>query len=286
MKRHVGAMVWLMTTILAAYAGQAAAQCCGDCNGDNQVTVDEIVTAIARALTRCSSDGACDASVESCNTNLFNLQITLDATREDLVRARENLSACLAAPRVLASGQTTAYGPGSDGDLRPGAVLSYTDNGDGTITDHNTNLMWEKKDDSDGIHDRDNTYTWSGPSVGESNIMDGTISTTFLAALNAGEGFAGHTDWRIPSIRELQGIVDYADTSPAVDAAFHQEGGCAGCLDLTVPACSCTASDSYWSSTSFAAIPMGAWFVFFGGGHADFGAKSNAFPVRAVRGGL
>ncbi len=63
------------------------------------------------------------------------------------------------------SGQTTSYGSGSDGDLRPGAAMSFTDNGDGTITDNVTGLMWEKKDDSNGIHGKDNTYTCVGSVV-------------------------------------------------------------------------------------------------------------------------
>src|SRR5262245_12484709 len=59
-----------------------------------------------------------------------------------------------------ASGQISFYGPDSDGDVQAGATLSYTDNGDGTITDNNTGVMGEKKDDSGGIHDVDNAYTW------------------------------------------------------------------------------------------------------------------------------
>jgi len=31
----------------------------------------------------------------------------------------------------------------------------------GTVTDNMTGLMWEKKDNSSGIHDMDNIYTWS-----------------------------------------------------------------------------------------------------------------------------
>ena len=49
-----------------------------------------------------------------------------------------------------------------DGAVQAGAPLSFTDNGDGTITDNNTHLMWEKKGDGGGLHDKDNTYSWSG----------------------------------------------------------------------------------------------------------------------------
>lgn len=101
----------------------------------------------------------------------------------------------------LKTGQTTAYGTASDGDLQAGNARSSTDNGDGTITDNKTGLMWEKKDQSGGIHDWNNTYSWCGASCGSTNIMDGAITTTFLAGLNAGAGFAGHTDRRIPNVK-------------------------------------------------------------------------------------
>jgi hypothetical protein len=44
-----------------------------------------------------------------------------------------------------ATGQTTSYAAGDDGAIKAGAPLSYTHNGDGTITDNNTKLVWEKK---------------------------------------------------------------------------------------------------------------------------------------------
>ena len=35
---------------------------CGDCNADGQVTVDEIVKAVDRALSGCQNDGTCPQS--------------------------------------------------------------------------------------------------------------------------------------------------------------------------------------------------------------------------------
>jgi len=67
---------------------------------------------------------------------------------------------CRATRRPSRIGADDIVRPGLRRDAQAGATLSYTDNGDGTITDNNTRLMWEKKDDSGGIHDQDNGYTW------------------------------------------------------------------------------------------------------------------------------
>src|SRR5205809_7774747 len=77
-----------------------------------------------------------------------------------------------------ATGQTTSSHAGDDGDIQAGATLSYTDNGDGTITDNNTCLMWEKKSDNPGIHNVALIYTWD-------NAFD-----VHVATLNA-TNFAG-----------------------------------------------------------------------------------------------
>ncbi|MEB2283570.1 MAG: hypothetical protein B6D46_14980 [Polyangiaceae bacterium UTPRO1] len=180
---------------------------------------------------------------------------------------------------LLNTGQTTSYGAGSDGDLQKGTVRSYADNGDGTITDNVTGLMWEKKSDDDSIHDKDNIYTW-GVELSP-YTMDGTIVTEFLAALNSGGGFAGHTDWRIPNRFELESLLDLENVVPSVDPAFNT--GCMG--GCTVTTCSCTQSSYYWSSTTSQSSPDSAWEVDFSAGYMDASGKSNYDYVRAVRGG-
>jgi len=270
------AIIGITAMALAATLGPrgGAAQCCGDCNGDNEVTIEEIITAVNRTLEGCLNDGIC--SLESCAGRLATCQT--------------DLAACLAQPggqRFPASGQTTAYGPGSDGDVQAGATLSYTDNGDGTVTDNNTGLMWEKKDDAGGIHDKDNGYTWSESGT----LYDGTMVTEFLATLNREPCFAGHCDWRIPNIKELQSIVDYEIPypGPTVNAAFNTN--CvAGCTvnGSGGPMCSCTASSDYWSSTTSRGNPFNAWYVNFFYGNVftyEYERSLNGY-VRAVRGGL
>ena len=195
--------------------------------------------------------------------------------------------------QLPATGQTTCWnasgtavpcaGTGQDGDIRAGRPLGYTDNGNGTITDNTTGLMWEKKSSDGSLHDMSQTYTWES-------------AFAFIAQLNAGSGFAGHTDWRLPNAKELQSIVNFENFTPAVSPAFNT--GCmAACTVLT---CSCTAWTlepgantpfGYWSSTTVSRAHRLAWFVNFVDGNVvagdtgDHGFKDFTMGVRAVRGG-
>ena len=179
-----------------------------------------------------------------------------------------------------ATGQMTCWDSGGsvvmcegtdhDGEIQAGATLSYVDNGDGTITDLNTGLMWEKKSDDDSIHDQDTSYTW-----------DNTFAV-HVATLNSST-FAGHTDWRVPNRKELESILDLETFNPSVDPVFNT--GCEPAC--TVTTCSCTLpSLVYWSSTSFASVPSIAWTVGFINGSVAGNSKSSNGFVRAVRGGL
>ncbi|HVM94744.1 MAG TPA: DUF1566 domain-containing protein [Candidatus Acidoferrales bacterium] len=155
----------------------------------------------------------------------------------------------------------------------PSPSQRFVDNGDGTITDGKTGLMWEKKSDeaSPAVHGQNTQYSWDD------------ASTVFLAELNS-NAFAGHTDWRMPSVTELQSLVDYSHFAPAVDPAFNT-----GCIsDCTVTTCSCTQADYYWSTTAYQdpSLPGYAWNVDFNLGALNSYEKSlPAFYVRAVRGG-
>jgi hypothetical protein len=73
-----------------------------------------------------------------------------------------------------------------DGTVGAGGALRYADNGDGTISDLNTGLMWEKKSDDGSIHDKDDVHSWSGTGT-EQTVWD------WLDDLNAGRSLAIET---------------------------------------------------------------------------------------------
>ena len=200
--------------------------------------------------------------------------------------------ACFESPHCIDVADTnndlTIEDAGDTGHCSP---TSFTDNGDGTISDNLTGLMWEKKSDDAGlfdqdvkIHDKDNLYTWT---PGQGSIFE------WIDAVNAegGTGFAGHNDWRIPTIEELRTLIlrDAADPTvpdPAIDPAFNTT-----CTDgCTVLTCSCTAPLGYWSATTRSAFPTppghptNAWGVDFYAGDVGYSSLTSVNPVRAVRG--
>jgi uncharacterized protein DUF1566 len=173
------------------------------------------------------------------------------------------------------------------------ATPRFIDNGDGTISDTTTGLMWEKKTGSfhggtncfgpascKDAHSVNNRYTWSD--IG--NTPDGSAFTQFLYALNqdvskTGDNslgcFANHCDWRLPEIEELEGIID-----------LNVPRCCSGiglaCID---PIFGPTVTGDYESATTESGSPTSAWFVNFCTGNSNPGSKRFDFYVRAVRGG-
>ena len=80
-------------------------------------------------------------------------------------------------------------------------TIGKIDNGDGTISDNATDLMWEQSDDG-------TQKNWE-------------VSLSYCENLSLGS----HTDWRMPNAKELHSIVDYsrspdATNSPAIDPLF------------------------------------------------------------------
>jgi len=111
--------------------------------------------------------------------------------------------------RIKGYGLQMPFGPGEKtffvtyvrGNTEYG-INQFVDNGDGTISDEATELMWMQEDNGEGLN-------WE-------------------SALEYAENFdfAGHSDWRLPNVKELQSIVDYSRSpgttqSAAIDTKFN-----------------------------------------------------------------
>lgn len=168
-------------------------------------------------------------------------------------------------------------------------TVRFSDNGDGTVTDALMGLMWEKKADLDGApapcasaaacpdpHDADNRYTYS---AGDPLGPPGTAFTVLLAQLNAGGGFAGHTDWRLPTRTELQSLIDYADSTGPVTYPSFDSGCTAACSPA---ACSCT-DGIYWTSELVASILGNAWIIDVADGSLLSDTRDTDYAARSVR---
>jgi hypothetical protein len=151
------------------------------------------------------------------------------------------------------------------------AKARFVDNGDGTVTDNQTGLMWEQKTDANA----NDFYSWTysdGPPSG--NLFTVFLGTMTCAASRDGTcGFAGHIDWRIPTIAELRSIVDC--TKP-------------NCLDPIFGPIPTDGFQLTWSSTTVVQIESTQWCCVWtidatGNPFAQLKVYSGA--ARAVRGG-
>ena len=208
----------------------------------------------------------------------------LNMSRQKILSMGVLLGMALTLPlSTTENGQTEKADPG----------VRFVNNRNGTISDLQTGLMWEVKDDSRGLHDKDRTYTWSSTAPDP----DGTLFAQFLAEINSHDtavnvqskaSLGGYTDWRIPTIAELQTLRDAScRTGPpcVIDPIFHTNctPGCMSVAFDPAHACSCTGAIDYWSSTSF--NPRQAWGVSFDNGSVITNKKTSVRYARAVRGG-
>ena len=150
------------------------------------------------------------------------------------------------------TGQTTVYQTGDDGTYQMGTAWPnprFNDNGNGTITDNLTGLMWEKAPIA-------TTYTWAN------------AITVRIAALNTA-ALGGYTDWRLPNVNELESLVHQGQANPA---SWLNTQGFTGIQDY------------YWSGSTCARTGN-AWGVTMPNGGVDDYYKPNDYYVLGVRSG-
>ena len=169
---------------------------------------------------------------------------------ENLTLKEQNISEPITITQnsVKKTGQTISYTTGDDGYYQAGVNHSYTrDDYKEIVSDNITKLQWQDNSDASSI-----TKTWAD-------------ANTYCENLSLG----GFTDWKLPSISELQTIVDDGKYYPSVNSIFKN-----------------ISSGYYWSSTANAYYSDYAWVVYFhNGGYTSYYYKYYSGYVRCVRAG-
>ena len=124
-------------------------------------------------------------------------------------------------------------------------AIHFKDNGDGTITDNYTGLIWQKIQNA-------NILTWEDALMYASNLT-----------------LAGKSDWRVPNIREIQSLNDEKLVLPSFNKIFFPN----------------IQSGNYWSSTSQVNTPTRAWDINVDYGIVSYNDKTIRENVMLVRGG-
>jgi hypothetical protein len=120
----------------------------------------------------------------------------------------------------------------------PAAWSGYTLTAD-TVSDPGTGLQWQRN-----IDDVERTYA----------------EATALCAARPG-------GWRLPTMKEMQTIVDESRASPAIDPTAFPD----------------TPSESFWSATRFVPIPSNAWRTSFERGYTYDSMDDATYRTRCVR---
>ena len=121
----------------------------------------------------------------------------------------------------------------------------FISNGDGTVTDTLTGLMWDNTD-------LGKKYLW----------LD---AVRFCHNLSKG----GYSDWRLPNREELRSILNYSNYAPSSYSDFFPG----------------TISNNYWSSSLYSFNTDYAWCITFQNGYDNYKSKNNSYYLRPVRGG-
>jgi len=142
----------------------------------------------------------------------------------------------------------------------------YSDNGDGTVTDNRTGLIWLKNANCSGRMTWKEAMQWAAKlAQGQCGLRDGS---------RAGM-------WRLPTIDEWKAMVDkrykYPALSNAAGTSQWKEGDAFSGVS--------TSWVWYWSSTTHTKYTSSAWGVLLYSGYVSYRSMTSTNDVWAVRGG-
>jgi len=150
---------------------------------------------------------------------------------------------------------TACAGTGQDGQYKAGVVISprFTNNGNGTVRDNLTGLIWLKNADCFGL------VNWATAIVDASSLASGSCGLTDGSV-------AG--DWRLPNANELASLTDFGQALPALPPGHPFAG-----IHI----------DNSWTSTSYQPDAHLVWTVYMNNGDLDLGFKTDPAHVWPVR---
>ncbi|PJI92002.1 uncharacterized protein DUF1566 [Yoonia maricola] len=172
-----------------------------------------------------------DKSEQYWSNNYYLAGSNALVNRDDIAFGVNFISGHIKAYPAWSAGERAKYAKCVRGDEY--GINRLEDNGDGTVSDLASGLMWQQAD---------------------SNGMDWEDALAYCESADT----AGYDDWRLPGIKELQILVDYSGYFPAIDPMFSfaemiNEGGT-------------TDYGYYWSSTTHVGQDeyYAGWYVAFG----------------------
>lgn len=150
-------------------------------------------------------------------------------------------------------------------------LSDFTFNNDGTVLHKATNLVWKRCQEGQVFSDNGTSGNYLDDHCNEApSSMNWRTALEHVQSVNNSNGFAGKRNWRVPNLKELNSIVEYCRSAPAINP-------------FVFPASS---EEMVWSSSPVVDTPYypsysaGVHFNLGGDTHA---ARDNALPVRLVR---
>ena len=158
----------------------------------------------------------------------------------------------------LEAGHASAQYYRSEPILASTSDSQLQDNGDGTVTDRKTGLIWkqcvEGQSGSDCASGSAETFTWPQ-------------ALQRAQTVNSSGGFAGFSDWRVPNIKELSSLIEPLCIGSTINRTRFPN----------------TVRGEVWSASGLAGHNFYAWYVYFNHGYTSIASKANHYQLRLVR---